>query len=340
MSKSLKIDKEFLLTNSTVNCYGFRLLTSGYLQSEFEKNPVGYHMHGEEKSPFPREQGVLVSWSDFRNDGENVYAKPNINLTHPRGQRTVDEINSGFLNAASMGHFVVLEMDNNPANALPNQTGPTVTKWFNRECSLVDIPGNFDALKLYDQDGEEINLAAFTNQKFKQMNKTLSAAAIAKLGLKAEATENETDAVINNLVAEAAKVPTLVKDLAAAKEDKATAEKELKDLKASVTEKEVNDIVETALAANKVTAEGAKALKEQFADNPTGLKAVVDTLQAYKPVTTQLSDKEKGMAELAGKSYDELDKSNKLEALKAANPASFYEKYETKFGKKHPEDKA
>lgn len=157
-----KINKEFLLTDSSVNSYGYRLLTDGYMMEEFQKNPIGYYMHATEK--LSREQGVLVKWEDFRKEGDKVYAKPCINLTHPRGQRTVDEVESGFLNGASMGSIVAVEMSDDPALKLPGQTGPTIIKWYNREASLVDMPGNYNALSLYDLSGRTINLGAFNNK--------------------------------------------------------------------------------------------------------------------------------------------------------------------------------
>ena len=71
--KLKKIDKEFLLTDNSVNTYGFRLLTEGYQLNEYKKNPIGYNMH-------LRDAGVLVKWEDFRTEGDAVYAKPVINL--------------------------------------------------------------------------------------------------------------------------------------------------------------------------------------------------------------------------------------------------------------------
>ncbi len=105
--KFKKIDKEYLLTDSTVNCYGFRCLTSGYMINEYKKNPIGYNMH-------LRDNGVVVKWEDLRVDGDKVYGKPVINLSNPRGQQTVDEIENGFLNAASVGHIVIVEMSDAP----------------------------------------------------------------------------------------------------------------------------------------------------------------------------------------------------------------------------------
>ncbi len=48
----IKVDKEVLLTDETVNCYGYRLLTSGLLLERFEP-PRGFFMHN-------KEQGVAI----------------------------------------------------------------------------------------------------------------------------------------------------------------------------------------------------------------------------------------------------------------------------------------
>ena len=155
-----KIEKTFTLSDSTVNVYGYRLLTSGFQIDEFKRNPIGYYMHGT--GEFPRESGVLLKWDDLQIVGDRVIGKPVINLDHPRGNRTADEVEDGFLNAASVGSIVVLETSDDSSLILPGQTGPTVTKWFNREASLVDIPGNFNAFaELYDKDGNKLNLADF-----------------------------------------------------------------------------------------------------------------------------------------------------------------------------------
>jgi hypothetical protein len=150
-----KINKEFVLSDSSVNLYGFRLLTSGYLLSEFAKNPIGYYMH-------QREDGVVVRWEELAIKDDSIIAKPVINTYNKRGQQTIEEIESGFLNAASVGSIVVLESTDDSKLKLQGQTGPTITKWYNKECSIVDIPGNSNALVLYDKKGDIIDLKNFT----------------------------------------------------------------------------------------------------------------------------------------------------------------------------------
>lgn len=54
-----KIDREFVLSDSTKNVYGFRLKTDGYQIDEFKKSPIGFYNHLDD-------DGVLVRWDDLR----------------------------------------------------------------------------------------------------------------------------------------------------------------------------------------------------------------------------------------------------------------------------------
>jgi hypothetical protein len=323
--KFKKIEKEFLLTDSSVNSYGFRLLTSGYLMGEFQKNPIGYYMH-------ERDKGVLVKWDNLRMEGDQVFGKPCINLSNPRGQQTVDEIESGFLNAASFGHFVVL--DASDTDKLPDQTGPTVTKWYNRECSLVDIPGNFNSLKLFDKDDNEIALADFPYKILNMKVITLTAEQLGKLNLKADVADPAAvDVALNNLVAESAKVPVLIQDLAAANTAKKDAEDALAALKADTVTKEVDGILSNALNVDKkITKEMSDQLKAVYATNPTGLKALIAAMPAHVSIAAELNKKDQANNQLAAKSWSELDKEGKLEDLKAADIVTFKAKYKEAFG--------
>lgn len=327
MDKFKKIDKEFLLTDNSVNTYGFRLLTEGYMIDEFKKNPIGYDMH-------LRDAGVLVKWEDFRIEGDKVFAKPVINLSNARGQQAVDEVENGFKNAASLGHFVVLESSDDDALKLPNQKGPTVTKWFNRECSLVDIPGNFNALKLYDKNDNEINLASFTQKNTTVEKIFLTPEQLTKLNLKADAKQNEIEVAIDNLMAEAAKVPGLNQQLTAATTAKETAENALNALKAATVEKEVADLIAEGLTAKKINAKQGDVLKTQYAGKPAELKALLDATPVYSGLAVKL-EKEADAEELTAlvaKEWDVLDKEGKLERLKALSAEQFAAKYKAKFG--------
>ena len=298
-----KIDKEFCITDDSVNVYGYRCLTAGLQLDEVKKNPIGFHMHN-------REKGIVVRWDDFRIDGNKVFAKPVINLSHPEGQAIADQIEAGFLNAASVGKIVVLEASGAKDLKLPGQTKPTVTKWFFRELSLVDIPGNYNALaNLYDKDDNELNLSDIENFTINNMSNTLEAAVIlAALNLK-DGDESAVVTAINNLVDKADKADEY-KDLLDAKD------LELKTVKAETVTKEVQDLIAAGKAGKKLTNELASKLEKDYAENPSGLKDLIDTMPAQVMINDELKDSGK----YDGKTWDDLYTSNELETVRRSFP--------------------
>jgi hypothetical protein len=324
VSKFKKIDKEFCLTDESVNVYGYRCLTTGLLLEEVKKNPIGYFMH-------QRDNGVVVRWEDFRIDSTKVYAKPVINLSHPEGQNKADEIENGFLNAASVGRIICLDASDDESLKIEGQTGPTVTKWFPREISLVDIPGNYNALaNLFDENDNELNLADFVKPKPKEMNKILlTAAMLTALNLSDKSSEEDAGKAFQDLVDTAGKVPGLEKDLADQKTALTAKETELKDLKAEAVKKEVQDLLDKGKVDKKLTTELATELADSFAGNPAGLKKVIDVMPAQTLVTDQLGDKD--ASAFAGKKWDDLYASNELEAVRTQFPDLYEQLRKEKF---------
>lgn len=324
-NKFKKIEKEFCLTDDSVNVYGYRLLTSGLLMDEVKKNPIGFKMHD-------RDNGVVVRWEDFRIDGDKVYAKPVINLAHPQGESIVSEIENGFLNAASVGRIVCLDASDDKELMLPGQTGLTITEWFPREISLVDIPGNYNALaNLFDENDNELNLADFVKPKINTMKKIiLTAAVLGALNLSDNSSDDDANGVLQDLIDNAKKVPGLEKDLA----DKATAltakEQELKDLQAANVAKEVQDLIAQGKVDKKLTTELATELADSFSGNPIGLKKLIDAMPAQTLITDNLGDKT-GSESFVGKSWDDLYASNELEGVRTKFPDLFEKLKKEKF---------
>jgi hypothetical protein len=319
-----KIDKEFKFTDDSVNVYGFRLMSNGYMSDEFSKNPIGYHMHD-------RDSGVLCRWEDLRQEEDAWFAKPVINLNHPKGQQTCDEIQDGFLNGASVGKIVALEYSEDPALMLPGQTGPTVTKWYNRELSIVDIPGNLNSLSLFDKDGNAINLADFKTQSKDMKQLFLTPELIKALNLADNADQAVVTTVLSDLAAKAAKVDTIQGELTTALNDKATADTNFQNLQATVNEEKVTSQLEKALAEKKITKALSDTLAAQYKGKPGELKSLLDNMQPYTPVTSQLNDNTSD-DRFKGKSYCQLDKEGALPALKAANIELFKQLFQAEYG--------
>lgn len=303
--KFKKIDKEFCITDDSLNVYKYRCLTEGLQLDEVKKNPIGFLMHN-------REKGVVVRWEDFRQEKDKVFAKPVVNLSHPDGQSIADQIENGFLNAASVGKIVCLSATNDPKLKLEGQTGPTVTKWFPREISLVDIPGNYNALaNLYDEDDNELNLADFLQNENMSKNAFNAAVILTALNLSDHAQEGEVVDAIKDLIDKAGKVPGLEKDL----EDK---ENELKELKEKGLKKEVADLIAQGKTDKKITEEMAVKLSEKYKTDPEGLKDLIDTMPPQVSVVEAIETTDLG--DLKDKDWDTLYREGKLGELKEKHP--------------------
>lgn len=321
--KYQRVDKKYILSDSSVNCYGFRLLTSGYQADEYLRNPIGYYMHD-------RDGGVLVSWQDIATEGDNVTGFPVINLSNERGEQTLQEATDGFLNAASMGHIVVLEYSVDPEQMLPGQTGPTITKWYNKECSLVDIPGNSNALtQLYDTDNNLIALADLgkTRTTMVSMPATLKTSDMKELQLSAETMAalclagptdaTGVEAAINSLAARATK-----------------AETDLATLRKGYSAKEVATLLDAALAARKITVELRNTLAADYTGNPAGLKALLMALPTYTSITERLTATRTPADETTW-TWDDYERNDasgkKLSALRASDPERYKELFLQRF---------
>lgn len=309
-----KIDMDFCLSDSSVNCYGFRMLTSG-CQLELFNPPIGYLMHD-------RQKGVACRWEDLRIEGDRILGKPVINtIDFPT---LAEKIEDGFYNAASIGHIIPDDMDDSPEMMLPGQYRPTLTKWSFGECSIVDIPGNSNALALfYDNKGniiqdlsaEPVILDAKPDKQLKtnSMAINLSAAVLAAIGLAAETPQQDAEVKIIELAAKAGKY-----DHAAL---------ELKNLRAEVNKSSVDACLSKGMDERRLTKAVADQLALQYADNPAGLEALVAAMPAQQIITAQLHAGEIP-ERFRGKSYDQMYLSGELESLKAECP-DYFQKLKT-----------
>ena len=316
-----------MLSDSSVNEYGFRLLTSGYQIDSFQKNPIGYYMHR-------REDGIVLKWEDLSVDDDKVVGTPVINLSNGRGEQTCDEVENGFLNAASMGHIVVLEYSLDKSLMLPGQTGPTVTKWYNKECSLVDIPGNCNALtRLYDAQENELNLVDLNiSQPIRSVlqNSTLKDL-YATLNINGDADEHMLTNAVKSVVSKAAELEDENKLLRA---DKYDLQQQIEESKNIRLRSEVTALLERALEDKKITVELSGKLAKDYVANPERLKDLLAAMPAYRSITELLKSKPQDSAE-AQWDWDDYEKNDpagkKLKDLRANEPVRYRELFEKKF---------
>lgn len=333
-----KLDKQFILSDSSQNAYGYKLRTEGCLLGEFAKNPIGYYNHKNQ------DEGVLVRWEDLAIVGGNIVGTPVINLSHPRGERTVQEIEDGFLNAASVGQLVFLRSEMEETDSEPILV---VTQWYFRECSLVNLPANESALAIEPEMELAIELSdkttmpitryiRDTKQRFNSTNNmkkiNLTPALLELLDLSADdASAEGIEEVISTRVSEMKTSNTELK------KENSKLQTELSLTQEGITKKEVSALLDKALDEGKITKATSDKLSVSYAKMPTELSELLSTMPRYKSVSESIEDKNKGLAalatELSAMDWDVIDKSGRLAELKSNFPDIYKEKYKKTFGK-------
>lgn len=148
--------KRIILSDSSLNRYGYRVLTSGMNIEAFKKNPVMLYMHfRDEGSPIWGNYKAIGHWEDIQIDGDELSAIPVFDKVDDLSKEIAAKFDAGTLSAASVGIHIVATSSNKEL-LLPGQTRETVTECELMEASIVDIPANANAVRLYDRTSSTI----------------------------------------------------------------------------------------------------------------------------------------------------------------------------------------
>lgn len=163
----------FILSDESLNSYGFVVQTAGIDTAQFERNPVMLYMHD-------RESGVVGRWENIRKDGNRLLADAVFDESTELGAKIKTQVTNGFLRCVSIGIDNVTQEDLNNVQ--------TVTKCRLIEASIVDIPSNANAVKLFRRSGSFTYRLSDLNGNDPDEFRT---AVIAVLGLKPSASNAE-----------------------------------------------------------------------------------------------------------------------------------------------------
>ena len=146
------MSKRIILSYSSLNIYGYRVLTEGIDYAAFEKNPILLYMHfRDEGSPFWGTYKAIGHWKDIQVEDGVLSAEPVFDQVDELSKTIAAKFEAGTFNAASIG-IRILATSSEKEFLVPGQTRETVTKCELMEASIVDIPANANAVRLYDRD--------------------------------------------------------------------------------------------------------------------------------------------------------------------------------------------
>lgn len=169
----------FVISDESVNSYGYIVRTDGIDTTAFERNPVMLYMH-ERKT-------VVGRWENIRKEGNKLLADAVFDESTELGKTVKAQVENGFLRSASIGVDII---EDTVINGIK-----TITKCSLFEVSIVDIPANQNALKLY-RKGSRKRLTLETPQKVED----LRAEIISLLGLSDDVSDEDIIAEIQTLL--------------------------------------------------------------------------------------------------------------------------------------------
>lgn len=305
--------KRFSFNDETVtNSYGFKIPNSGISLARFNDNPVMLDGHWNDTS------NVVGKWTNVMIEGSQLSGEPDFVPDDAKAQDIAKKVEGGYIKACSMGvSFSRDDMKQQPDGSW------VLEKCELYEVSIVAIPSNSRALRLYASDGqemkeEEIKLAIselsekpnFKNNNKQTMEKvTLSVKSLMTLGLEEQPTDSKMlDAKIAEL---AGKFDA----------EKLAHEETKKQFKAGETER-AKSLVNDAKLSGKITA----AEVEQFEKDAVENYALTARLLSKLPAKQTLGASNTGQGGTGDpKTVDEFEKlSNEAKlAFKTENPEGY-----------------
>ena len=291
---------------SITNDRGWRLSNQGCDLTRYAANPIVLYQHDTER--------IVGKASNLRIEGSKLIASVEFDTDDPLAKEVQRKAEKGFLRGVSPGFFI--------SEMTYHEDYDSVTAWELLEISIVSIPSNRGAVKLYSREGvplereEEVKYLEQLKATMPKPNPTpaqesiqLASEAYQALALDASASAAELSQAILTLSAEFAKLKG-----------------ELSDLRTD----ERNALITAAVQDGRIKEADRATYEQLYAKDETLCKSVLSSISKPQSLGSMLQSTPPAETRFAG-SWDELDKRGELAALRAEDPELFRKKYEERF---------
>lgn len=311
--------QNILMPNSSLNSYGFRVLTEGIDISQYQRNPILLWMHTRPYRGTTDEVLPLGRIENLRIEGDNLIGTPIFDESDEFARKVKAKWDSGILKMVSAG-LKVIEESSEPSVLLQGQQYATVSKSKLMEVSIVDIGSNDDALVLYDDKDSIINLTLSSRDKIglTPITNTLTAIQmdIKQIALALGLTDSATEQEVLQQVAQLRRTADEVRTLRQEAEDR--------------TNNAIIALVDSAISDGKFTADK----KNHFVElgKKVGLQSLQETIGLMNPAqrpSNVITPSSTTVAEYKTLRDVPLDK---IEALRKDSPQEYKKLYKAEYG--------
>ena len=306
--------KRIVISDESINSYGFWVVTSGIELEAFLKNPVMLWNHNRDDHGTADAQLPIGIWKDLRIENGVLTGEPVFDETDEFAVKIKKKYEAGILNACSMG-FVPLEWSDAPEMLKQGQTRATVTRSRLMEISICDIPSNANAtVVLYDENSKTINLSDLPNKalgpKINDMPKEIAL----KLGLDENASP---EACVEAIQKKDERIATLEAENKTLKEH----EKAGNDAKKA----EAVRLLDDAVKSGRIDAKSRPQFEKLFELDHEAAKAALAEMPARQPLTAQPPKGDAGSDERSSWNYLDWMKKDPegLRKMKTEDPDRF-----------------
>ncbi len=294
----------FVLSDESLNTYGFRVLTAGIDLTRFQSNPVMLYAHDNMRLPIGR-------WENVRVEGDRLLADAWFDEADPFASEVARKVEAGLLRNCSIS-FEFLAFSEDPADMLPGQTRPTASKTRLLECSICPVGSNPGAVRLAAD-------AAPTVGTFINLNHTQS--------INPQNQQTMTEQEKQQMAQLQQQVQQLTADNASL-----TAERDnLREAARLAHEIEIDAILNAALKDGRITKAETDSWRALLTADTENARKSLEALSPRASLSQMMKDQQ-GKNEFSGKDWDALDRAGQLAAFKQADPDGFKDLYKRRFG--------
>lgn len=259
--------KTFVLNDETkINSHGFKVVTAGIELERFRANPVMLDYHDKSN------KSVIGRWINIRVEGPKLLADAEFDEEDVDAKKIARKVETEFIKGCSMGLGIT-----NAVWELRNDV-PTLVACEITEASIVAIPSNAGAIRLYGAEGLELtadSIQLSINELINPLNPSvmkeikLSAATLVVLGLESTSDATAVEQAVEKLAGKLQTAETNLQVVTADRDAKNTA------LELIQTEK-VTSLVDLAIQEGRITADKRESFIALATNDFAMAKSVLD----------------------------------------------------------------